>query len=155
VRLSTRSEATRSNVSLSPGRTYCFQARAEDYLNRVGAWSASGNQACVQARRQARLATTNAKPVPVTKGKRLTVTSTLTRAVWGTQTFQAHPNQPVKMQFRTPTGAYATVQTARSNARGQVSTTVTAKRDGCFRLPYAGDGATTPAVAGGDCVDLR
>ncbi|MFF3687679.1 calcium-binding protein [Streptomyces sp. NPDC002187] len=100
--------------------------------------------------------TVNAAPEPVTKGRKITVTGKLSRANWETSTYKGYADQPVKLQFRKAgTSTYSTVKTVRTNSTGNLSTTVTASKDGYWRWSFGGT-TTTPAVnATGDYVDVR
>ncbi|MFF7359131.1 hypothetical protein ACFZA1_42090 [Streptomyces filipinensis] len=57
----------------------------------------------MKIKRYAELATTQATPEPVTKGKTLTVTGTLTRADWNTNTYTGFAAQKVALQFKKAT----------------------------------------------------
>ncbi|MGC9541758.1 hypothetical protein [Streptomyces sp. UG1] len=100
--------------------------------------------------------TVNASPEPVKKGKPITVTGKLSRANWEDNKYHGYVGQPVKLQFRMKNSStYTTVKTIRTNATGNLKTTVTAAQDGYFRFTFAGT-TTTPAVkATGDFVDVR
>ncbi|QOV37560.1 hypothetical protein IM697_03770 [Streptomyces ferrugineus] len=100
--------------------------------------------------------TVNASPEPVKKGKTITVTGKLSRANWEDNKYHGYVSQPVKLQFRKKNSdTYTTVKTIRTNATGNLKTTVTATRDGYFRFVFGGT-TTTPAVkATGDFVDVR
>ncbi|GGV43237.1 calcium-binding protein [Streptomyces spectabilis] len=106
-------------------------------------------------KRNARL-TVNASPEPVKKGKTITVTGALTRANWDTGTYAGYTQQPVKLQFKKKgASAYSTVKTVKSDAKGNLKTTVKASADGTFRYVFAGT-STTPAVtSAGDAIDVR
>ncbi|MFF0205951.1 calcium-binding protein [Streptomyces sp. NPDC005017] len=99
--------------------------------------------------------TANAAPEPVTKGKPITVTGALSRVNWNDARYDRYANQPVRLQFRTPTGTYATVRTITASPTGYLKTTVTATRDGYWRYSYPGNTTTGPANAPGDYVDVR
>jgi single-stranded DNA-binding protein len=100
--------------------------------------------------------TVNASPEPVKKGKPITVTGKLSRANWDDNKYHGYTNQSVKLQFRKKgSNTYTTVKTIKSDATGNLKTTVTASTDGYFRYSFAGT-TTTPAVnATGDFVDVR
>ncbi|MGW2098974.1 calcium-binding protein, partial [Streptomyces olivaceoviridis] len=109
--------------------------------------------ASVNVQRASRL-TANASPEPVAKGKPITITGTLSRVNWTDSRYHGYANQPVRLQFRTPSGTYSTVKTLTLSSTGYLKTTVTASRDGYWRYSYAG--TTTAAVnAPGDLVDIR
>ncbi|MET9733583.1 calcium-binding protein [Streptomyces sp. NPDC006458] len=99
--------------------------------------------------------TANAAPEPVTKGRPITVTGALSRVSWNDSAYHRYAGQPVRLQFRTPTGAYTTVRTVTAGPTGYLRTTVTAARDGYWRYSYPGNTTTGPANAPGDYVDVR
>jgi hypothetical protein len=100
--------------------------------------------------------TTNATPEPVTKGRAITIAGTLKRANWDTKAYGGYAGQTVSLQFRTHTGSYANVKTAKSDSKGNLKTTVTASRDGCFRWQYTANPSTTgEATSTGDCIDVK
>ncbi|MFJ5779036.1 calcium-binding protein [Streptomyces sp. NPDC093094] len=99
--------------------------------------------------------TVDAAPEPVTKGKPITVTGALSRVSWNDFTYHRYANQPVRLQFRTPTGHYTTVKTVTAGPTGHLRTVVTATRDGYWRYSYPGNTTTGPANAPGDYVDVR
>lgn len=111
------------------------------HLKRQGSWLAG--------------ARFNAGPEPVKKGRAITLSGTLSRANWDTHKYQGHGFKPVEVQFRTPTGLYATVKTVNSAANGSVKTTVTAQRTGYWRLVYRGNATSGPIKAAGDRVDVN
>ncbi|GGX18316.1 hypothetical protein [Streptomyces chartreusis] len=100
--------------------------------------------------------TVDASPEPVKKGKPITVTGKLSRANWDRGTYNGYVEQPVNLQFRkNGSNTYTTVKTVKTNATGNLKTTVTAAQDGYFRFTFAGT-TTTPSVnATGDFVDVR
>jgi hypothetical protein len=110
--------------------------------------------ASVSLRRAAKV-TANAAPEPVTKGKPITVTGALSRVSWDDGRYYRYAGQPVRLQFRTPTGTYTTVKTITAGATGYLKTTVTANRDGYWRYSYTGNTTTGPANAPGDYLDVR
>ncbi|MEU6802630.1 calcium-binding protein [Streptomyces neyagawaensis] len=120
-----------------------------------GSWTVRDAYATTRLQRHAKLAV-NASPEPVTKGKILNVTGTLTRANWDTLDYRGYTNQPVKLQFRKAgTTTYSTVKTVNTSGTGALATTVTASTDGYWRWYFAGT-STTPAVkATGDYVDVQ
>ncbi|WP_323180883.1 hypothetical protein [Streptomyces sp. NBC_01142] len=98
----------------------------------------------------------NASPEPVTKGKTITVTGSLTRADWVKHTYTGYAGQSVKLQFRKAgSSAYATVKTVNSSSTGALKTTVTASVDGYWRYTFGGTSTTGTATATGDFVDVR
>jgi len=98
--------------------------------------------------------TTNATPEPIAKGRTLTVRGTLKRANWDTGRYAGYGSQKATLQFRTPTGAYANVKNVTSSSSGDLKTTVTARKDGCYRYVYAGHSTTSGAISVGDCVNV-
>ncbi|MFE6619288.1 hypothetical protein [Streptomyces sp. NPDC057740] len=100
--------------------------------------------------------TVNAAPEPVKKGKTITVTGKLSRANWDRGTYNGYVEQPVKLQFRKKnSNTYTTVKTIKTNATGDLKTTVKATQDGYFRYTFAGTTTTPAATAAGDFVDVR
>ncbi|MFI9152385.1 DUF5707 domain-containing protein [Streptomyces sp. NPDC053367] len=99
--------------------------------------------------------TANAAPEPVAKGNPITITGVLSRVNWNDSRYYRYAGQPVRLQFRTPTGHYATVKTVTAGSTGYLRTTVTAARDGYWRYSFAGNTTTGPANAPGDYVDVR
>ncbi|MGW3730943.1 hypothetical protein [Streptomyces sp. NPDC000851] len=109
----------------------------------------------VQVKRAARVSV-NAAPEPVTKGKAITVTGSLTRADWVKQTYTAYGSQYVKLQFRKAgSTAYTTVKTVKASTAGVLKATVTASVDGTWRWAFGGTSTTGTAVSGGDYVAVR
>lgn len=98
--------------------------------------------------------TFNASPEPVMATRAITIQGKLQLANWDTGTYRAHPYQYVKVQFRTPTGTYATVKTIKTNSDGWAKTTVTAQRTGYWRLVYSGNGIAGPVSSAGDSVQV-
>ncbi|WP_349362133.1 calcium-binding protein [Streptomyces sp. H27-C3] len=100
--------------------------------------------------------TANAAPEPVTKNKPITVTGKLARANWDTLTYAGYGAQPVQLQFR-PAGSstYSNVKTVNTNASGNLSTTVTAVKDGYWRWNFTGTSTASPIAAAGDYLDVR
>ncbi|MFJ7077817.1 hypothetical protein [Streptomyces sp. NPDC098781] len=100
--------------------------------------------------------TVDAAPEPVKKGKPITVTGKLSRANWDRGTYNGYVEQPVKLQFRkNGSTTYTTVKTIKTNATGNLKTTVTAAQDGYFRFTFAGTTTTPAATPAGDFVDVR
>ncbi|HET6860793.1 MAG TPA: calcium-binding protein [Streptomyces sp.] len=100
--------------------------------------------------------TANAAPEPVKKGKPITVTGKLARANWDTLAYAGYSAQPVQLQFRAAgTSTYSTVKTVKTNATGNLSTTVTSVKDGYWRWNYTGSSTSSPAAAAGDYLDVR
>ncbi|MEW2525789.1 calcium-binding protein [Streptomyces sp. NPDC047071] len=106
-------------------------------------------------KRNARL-TVNASPEPVKKGRTITVSGALTRANWDTGKYAGYTQQPVQLQFKKKgASGYSTLKTVKSDAKGNLRTTVKASADGTFRYVFAGT-STTPAVtSAGDAIDVR
>jgi hypothetical protein len=100
--------------------------------------------------------TVNAAPEPVKKGKTITVTGKLSRANWERGTYNGYVEQPVNLQFRKKnSNTYTTVKTIKTNATGELKTTVKATEDGYFRYTFAGTTTTPAAAAAGDFVDVQ
>ncbi|MDO0913949.1 hypothetical protein QQM39_24895 [Streptomyces sp. DT2A-34] len=100
--------------------------------------------------------TVNASPEPVKKGKTITVTGKLSRANWERGTYNGYVEQPVNLQFRKKnSNTYTTVKTIKTNATGELKTTVKATEDGYFRYTFAGTTTTPAATATGDFVDVQ
>jgi hypothetical protein len=100
--------------------------------------------------------TVNASPEPVAKNKTITVTGKLSRANWDRGTYNGYVEQPVQLQFRKKDSTtYTTVKTIKTNATGELKTTVKATQDGYFRYTFAGTTTTPAATATGDFVDVR
>ncbi|MGN9760847.1 hypothetical protein [Streptomyces sp. SD31] len=100
--------------------------------------------------------TVNASPEPVKKGKTITVTGKLSRANWDRGTYNGYVEQPVNLQFRKKNSStYTTVKTIKSNATGDLKTTLKATEDGYFRYTFAGTTTTPAATATGDFVDVQ
>jgi hypothetical protein len=98
----------------------------------------------------------DASPEPVTKGRTITVTGTLTRAGWETWTYQGYGSRTVTLQYsKKGTTSWAAVKSVTSDAKGQLKTTVKASADGSFRWTYAGDAASTATTGGTDYVDVQ
>lgn len=99
--------------------------------------------------------TGNARPEPVTAGKKIVVSGKLTRANWDKRKYAGYAKRKVQLQFRTSGGTYATVATVTSSHKGAVKKTVTAKVDGCYRFVFAGSSTTRTVTSVADCVDVR
>ncbi|MEW2525790.1 calcium-binding protein [Streptomyces sp. NPDC047071] len=109
----------------------------------------------IHLKRAARL-TVNASPEPVKKGRTITVSGALTRANWDTKKYAGYTQQSVQLQFKKKgASGYSTLKTVKSDAKGNLRTTVKASADGTFRYVFAGT-STTPAVtSAGDAIDVR
>jgi hypothetical protein len=100
--------------------------------------------------------TVNASPEPVTKGKTITITGTLTRANWETVKYAGYTGQHVKLQFRKKNSTtYTTLKTVTTDSHGNLKTTFKASVDGYWRYSFAGVSTTTAVSATGDFVDVR
>ncbi|MFF8861263.1 calcium-binding protein [Streptomyces sp. NPDC015139] len=114
------------------------------------------SSATVKIKRFANLATTQATPEPVAKGRTLTVTGALTRADWNTNTYTGFAAQTVALQFkRSGASAYTTVKTVTTDSAGRLRATITANTSGTWRWHFAGTGTTGSATATGDSVALK
>ena len=96
----------------------------------------------------------NASPEPVKKGANVTLRGRLLVASWDKDTYVPAGGRTVRVQFRTPTGAYSTVKTVTAGADGWVTTTVPSTVTGVWRLSYAGSSTAGPAAAPGDTVQV-
>ncbi|MFD3474345.1 DUF5707 domain-containing protein [Streptomyces sp. NPDC058695] len=120
-----------------------------------GDYSQKENARTFSVKRYSKL-TTNASPEPVTKGKTITVTGSLTRANWDTSKYMGYTKQPVKLQFKKKGAAsYTTVKTVTSSSTGGLKTTVTAASDGYWRYSFAGTSTTPSVTSTSDFVDVR
>lgn len=107
-------------------------------------------------KRVTKLAAANATPEPVTRGRVITIASTLTRADWATGTYAAYANRTVTLQwFKRGAKRWTTVKSVKSNAKGQLKTTVKATADGSYRLVYTTDPASSGTVSISDYIDVR
>jgi hypothetical protein len=96
----------------------------------------------------------NASPEPVRKGRAISIKARLLIANWNTDSYTAYGARTIAIQFRTPTGSYSTVKTAKTASTGWLSTTVTAGQTGVWRVVYGGNSAAGSAVAVGDAVTV-
>jgi hypothetical protein len=96
----------------------------------------------------------NASPEPVRKGRAISIKARLLIANWDTDSYTAYGARTIAIQFRTPNGSYSTVKTAKTATNGWLSTTVTAKQTGVWRVVYGGNSAAGSAVAVGDAVKV-
>src|SRR5690242_7023189 len=78
--------------------------------------------------------TFDATPEPVRKGRPISLKGRLLVVDWDAGRYVGFVKQLVSVEFRTPTGAYAQVATAATDAAGWVRTTVPASRTGVWRL---------------------
>lgn len=99
--------------------------------------------------------TADAKPEPVSKGSKLTVTGTLERADWNDQKYHRFTAQTVELQRRSSGGSYRTVKKVTTSSTGALSATVTADAKACYRYRYAGSATTHTVTSKSDCVDLK
>ncbi len=101
--------------------------------------------------------TANAAPEPVRKNRTLTVTGKLTRATTdAATTFSGYGGQSVKLQFRKAgSSQYKTVKTVRTNAKGDLKTTVKATATGYWRWVFTGNSTVAPVSATGDHVKVK
>ncbi|WP_369030555.1 hypothetical protein [Streptomyces adonidis] len=146
--IDSNSDATKWKIAL---RLMLFKANgnllAEEYETRSGT---------VSLRRAAKLATADATPEPVAKGKKLTLKSRLTRANWTTKKNDAYAGSTVSLQFRAKSAtSFKTLKKVTTNSAGALSTTVTATTDGFFRWVYYGNSVTGTATSGQDYIDVR
>ncbi|WP_328876256.1 calcium-binding protein [Streptomyces sp. NBC_00287] len=159
VRTAVNDSTTRCDFSFTMGEGWLHNADAGTWRLHVNALALDGDYhrketASVNLQRASKL-TTNAAPEPVTKGKPITITGTLSRVSWNDSTYHRYANQPVRLQYRTPTGHYTTVKTVTASSTGSLKTTVTASRDGYWRYSYPGNTTTAAANAPGDYIDVR
>ena len=92
--------------------------------------------------------TVNAKPEPVTKGKKITVKGTVRRDGKGLKKVRT------TLEFAADGDEYTKVKTVRSSKKGALKTTVRASRSGRFRYVYPGKGSVADAVSPGDHVEV-
>lgn len=97
----------------------------------------------------------NASPEPVRKGQSISIKGRLLIADWDHDRWAGYGSRLISVQFRTPTGSYATVKTVTTRADGWVSTTVPAKQTGVWRVVYGGNSLASDAVAVGDSVQVN
>lgn len=150
---------TRCTFGFIMGEGWLHNADAGTWRLRVNATALDGDYhrksaASLSVLRAAKL-TANAAPEPVTKGKTITVTGALSRINWHDFQYYRYANQPVRLQFRTPSGTYTTIKTVTAGSTGALKTTVIATRDGYWRFSYPGNATTAAANAPGDYVDVR
>jgi hypothetical protein len=108
-------------------------------------------------RRRATWGTTfNASPEPATVDKKIKLTAKLTRVSWnGTKksTYLGYSKRSVQVQFKAAgEKTWTTIKTATTTTGGKFSTTVTAGDSGTWRLSYAGNSVTGPAISTTDGV---
>jgi hypothetical protein len=107
-------------------------------------------------KRATRLVTANATPEPVKKGKTITITSTLTRADWSTGAVTPYANRAVRLQwFKRGGTKWVDVKWVKSNAKGQLKTTVKATADGYYRFICNTDTVSAGVTSTADYIDVR
>ncbi|WP_416971417.1 calcium-binding protein [Streptomyces sp. 4F14] len=126
-----------------------FDAKDEDFV-----WKEKAGSFWFQ--RAAKLATANATPEPVKKGRTLTVTSNATRANWENLKFGGYAGASAQLQYQKK-GAktWTTLKTVKADSRGNLRTTVKATADGSYRYSFAGNSTTAAAASGADFVDVK
>lgn len=97
----------------------------------------------------------NASPEPVRKGSKITVKARLRVADWTHDEYDGYTSRTVDLQARTSNGSYKTVKSVRTGSGGNVSTTVTATADACYRFLYGGNSIAGGSTSTGDCIDVR
>ncbi|WP_189701705.1 calcium-binding protein [Streptomyces chromofuscus] len=150
---------TRCPFGFVMGEGWLHNADAGTWRLMVNATALDGDRhvkaaASINIQRASKLAV-NAAHEPVIKGKPLTITGALNRISWNDSHYYRYANQPVSLQFRTPSGTYSTVKTVTADSTGYLRTTITATRDGYWRYSYAGNTTTAASNAPGDYVDVR
>lgn len=108
----------------------------------------------ISVKREAHL-TAKASATEVKKGKKITITGTLTRANWNTRRNDVLGGQTVQIQFRAGQGTYATIATVKSSSKGVVKATVKPSVDGAFRFNYVGTSTTSYDKSSGIRIDVR
>jgi hypothetical protein len=150
---------TRCTFEFSMDENWFQNADAGNWRLYVNATALDGDYhrmaAATLTMQRASKVTANAAPEPVAKGKPITITGALSRVSWNDSQYHRYASQPVRLQFRTPTGTYTTVKTVTASSTGYIKTTVTATRDGYWRYSYTGNTTTGPANSPGDYLDVR
>ncbi|MFC4065071.1 hypothetical protein [Actinoplanes subglobosus] len=144
---------------------YLFSGNALAGTWRASAWATAKDgtglahrhsAGTLTVKRVTRLATANATPEPVKKGKKITITGTLTRADWSTGAYRPYAGRYVTLQwFKRGGKKWANVKSVKSNAKGQLKTTVKATADGSYRFVYTADAASAGATGYSDYIDVR
>jgi len=98
--------------------------------------------------------TFNASPEPVKKGKSINITGRLRVVDWDNAKYVAYSARTVSVQFKTPTGSYATVKTTKTSSTGWIKTTVKASKTGTWRVVYWGNDHAAAATSVGDTVKV-
>jgi hypothetical protein len=141
-----------SNSEAGP-KSVIAEANNADYDTRRASWA---NGFYLKRNMTWQTKSFNASPEPVRKGKPITIKGRLLIADWTADRYVAAKNvRNVRVEFRTPTGSYTTVKTVTTNSTGWVSTKVTAKKTGVWRLVYGGNSKAGAAVASGDSVKVK
>jgi len=99
--------------------------------------------------------TVNATAEPPRRGSVLTVRGHLSRADWETRRYTGHSHRRVALQFRPSKGVWATLTTVLTDRQGDLRTTVTPRRGGCFRMVFAGSRTVGAVTSKADCITLR
>ena len=97
----------------------------------------------------------DASPEPVKKGSLLRITGTLHVADWDADRYVGYKGRLVAVQFRTPTGTYTNAKLVTTGSGGKVSTTVTARATGVWRLSYGGRSTAAGSNSTGDAVTVK
>ncbi|MFI6008178.1 hypothetical protein ACIBAG_05025 [Streptomyces sp. NPDC051243] len=127
----------------------------ENYDDSKVGYKGQGGLGTTLVQRHSKL-TVDASPEPVKKNKTITITGKLSRANWEDNKYHGYVSQPVNLQFRKKNSdTYTTVKTIKTNATGDLKTTVKATQDGYFRYVFAGTTTTPAATATGDFVDVQ
>jgi hypothetical protein len=98
--------------------------------------------------------TFNASPEPVKKGKSINITGRLRVVDWDNDRYIGYSGRTVSVQFRTATGSYTTVKTAKTSSTGWLKTTVKASKTGTWRVVYWGNAKAASATSVGDTVKV-
>lgn len=101
--------------------------------------------------------TLNVTPEPAERGDTLKVVGTLKRVSWGeTPSYRPYAGRSVQVQFKAAgTKTFKKIKSVTTNSAGKISTTVTAKKSGTWRLHFAGNSATGVADSVGDPVTVN
>jgi hypothetical protein len=99
--------------------------------------------------------TFNASPEPVKKGAPVSITGRLLVADWTNEKYVPYAGRSISVQFRTPTGGYATVKKVTTDKNGWVRTTVPATTTGVWRVSYGGNTVAGPSLTVGDAVTVK
>jgi hypothetical protein len=99
-------------------------------------------------------ATLNVGPEPATEGATLKLVGTLKRASWGpTASYVPYADRTVQVQFRAVgKKKFVNVKVAKTDANGNVATTVKVNKSGFWRLRYSGNTTTAGAFSKADGV---